>query len=114
MSKSMYGFKPTQIEGGPDWAMKLAPLAPRRLKVIWDISNKCNLRCRMCHFSFDHVFHQTANFTSPALFERIAASALPLAHTLILSAGNEPLISPHFIDILKIAARYSVPHLLFL
>lgn len=115
MSKSMYGPGPKSILGAEkDWATELAPYAGRSLKVIWDISNKCNLRCRMCHFSFDHVFHQPAKFTSPALFERMAASALPLAHTLVLSASNEPLISPHFIDILKIAARYSVPELLFL
>lgn len=111
----MYGPRPKSIAGAEkDWATELAPFAERKLKVVWDISNKCNLRCRMCHFSFDHVFYQTANFTSPALFERMAVSALPLAHTLILSAGNEPLVSPHFIDILKIAARYSVPQLLFL
>src|SRR2546423_8978964 len=114
MSKSMYGVKPIQIESGPDWATELAPLAPRRLKVIWDISNKCNLRCRMCHFSFDDVFHRQAIYTSPALFERIAASTLPFAHTLVLSAANEPLISPHFVEILRIAARYAIPELLFL
>jgi len=114
MSKSMHGSPPTHPDGLRDWAAELAPFGKRTLKVIWDISNKCNLRCRMCHFSFDHVFHQEPHHTSPADFERIAASALPLAHTLILSAGNEPLMSPHFIDILKVAARYSVPQLLFL
>lgn len=115
MSKSMFGAMPRNAaDSRRDWATDLAPYGERRLKVIWDISNKCNLRCRMCHFSFDHVFHQTANFTSPVLFERIATQALPIAHTLILSAGNEPLISPHFVDILKIAARYRVPELLFL
>ena len=111
----MFGSMPKTSEGlTQDWVTELAPFGEEALKVIWDISNKCNLRCRMCHFSFDHVFHQPANFTSPALFERIAAQALPKAHTLILSAGNEPLISPHFVDILKIAARYRVPEVLFL
>ncbi|HYJ06754.1 MAG TPA: radical SAM protein [Chthoniobacterales bacterium] len=115
MSKSMFGPKPTSVPGmEKDWARELARYGERTLKVVWDISNKCNLRCRMCHFSFDHVYYQAAHFTSPALFERMAASALPLAHTLILSAANEPLISPHFVDILRIAARYSVPELLFL
>lgn len=111
----MYGSLPQTVDGlQNDWATELAPYGERRLKVIWDISNKCNLRCRMCHFSFDDVFYRPANHTSLALFERSAASALPLAHTLILSAGNEPLMSPHFIDILKIAARYSIPEFLFL
>jgi MoaA/NifB/PqqE/SkfB family radical SAM enzyme len=115
MSKSMYGSLPQTVDGlQNDWATELAPYGERRLKVIWDISNKCNLRCRMCHFSFDDVFYRPANHTSLALFERSAESALPLAHTLVLSASNEPLMSPHFIDILKIAARYSVPEFLFL
>jgi wyosine [tRNA(Phe)-imidazoG37] synthetase (radical SAM superfamily) len=114
MSSSMYGEKPTQANGAVDWPNELAPLGPRTLKVIRDISNKCNLRCRMCHFSFDTVFQREASYTSPADFERIAASALPIAHTLFLSAANEPLMSPHFTKILAIAAQYSVPKLLFL
>src|SRR6478752_5497538 len=89
MSKSMPGEKPKQPQGAPDWAAELAPFGSRKLKVVWDISNKCNLRCRMCHFSFDEVFHREAHYTAPADFERIAAAALPVAHTLILSAANE-------------------------
>jgi MoaA/NifB/PqqE/SkfB family radical SAM enzyme len=115
MSKSLFGSTPKTSGDLPrEWATELAPFGERTLKIVWDISNKCNLRCRMCHFSFDHVFHQPANFTSLAMFESIAAQALPIAHTLILSAGNEPLVSPHFVDILKIAARYRVPEVLFL
>ena len=111
----MLGAPPTAPNGSVEhWIEELAPLGDRTLKVIWDVSNKCNLRCRMCHFSHDDVFYRTAQYTSPALFERIAAQALPLAHTLILSASNEPLMSPHFVEILKIAARYRVPDLLFL
>src|SRR5437762_14168509 len=62
MSISMYGTAPklgsTEIV---DWTRSLAPLGPGRLKVIIDVSNKCNLRCQMCHFSFDDVFHQPAH-----------------------------------------------------
>ena len=32
---------------------------------------------------------------------------LPFAHTVYLSAGSEPLTSPHFIEILRITARYA-------
>ncbi|MFN2475542.1 MAG: radical SAM/SPASM domain-containing protein [Chthoniobacterales bacterium] len=116
MSRSMYGSPPnyTSSKSKVEWARELAPLGERRLKVIIDISNKCNLRCRMCHFSFDHVFHQPARHMRPELFARIAAEVLPRAHTLVLSAGNEPLMSPWFTDILKIAAQYRVPELYFL
>lgn len=111
----MSGVGPITIDSSvTDWATELAPYGERRLKVIWDISNKCNLRCRMCHFSHDDVFYRSAHYTSSAMFEAMAASVLPLAHTLILSAANEPLMSPHFIDILKIAANYSIPEVLFL
>jgi MoaA/NifB/PqqE/SkfB family radical SAM enzyme len=116
MSKSMFGIPPTP-QAAADleaWAVTLAPFEPRKLKVILDISNKCNLRCRMCHFSFDDVFLRPAQHMRPEMFETLAASVLPFAHTVILSAGNEPLMSPWFIDILRICAGYGVPNLLFI
>lgn len=112
----MYGTPPVWAGDGNthDWARELAPLGRRSLKAIIDVSNKCNLRCRMCHFSFDTVFHQPARHMRPETFTRIAAAVLPHAHTLVLSAGNEPLMSPWFIDILRIAATYKVPHTYFI
>lgn len=68
----------------------------------------------MCHFAFDDVFYRPAEYMKPEVFEQLAEQALPNAHTLILSAGNEPLTSPWFADILRIAARYQVPDLLFI
>ncbi|MEY2584719.1 MAG: hypothetical protein QOD80_745 [Verrucomicrobiota bacterium] len=115
MSISMYGTAPklgsTEIE---DWTRSLAPLGPGRLKVIIDVSNKCNLRCQMCHFSFDDVFHQPAHHMRPETFQRIAASVFPYAHTVVLSAGNEPLMSPWFTEILRLAAPFKIPSLYFL
>src|SRR5438105_4651934 len=50
MSKSMFGSRPKTVDGPPEeWSNELAPFGDRTLKVVWDISNKCNLRCRMCH-----------------------------------------------------------------
>src|SRR6266446_2571460 len=115
MSKLMYGAPPAKgAITALGWARDLAPLGTRKLKVIWDVSNKCNLRCRMCHFSFDDVFFREAEYIKPTLFEKIAESVLPLAHTLILSAGNEPLTSPFFTELLKISAKYSIPNVLFI
>lgn len=96
------------------WARQMSPLGPRTLKVVWDISNKCNLRCRMCHFAKDEVFRRPAEYMTPETFARLAEEALPHAHTLILSAGNEPMTSPWFAEILDIAARYEVPDFLFI
>ncbi|MET4258466.1 MoaA/NifB/PqqE/SkfB family radical SAM enzyme [Bradyrhizobium sp. S3.12.5] len=116
MSKEMLG-RPPNIGAGEsltDLACRLALFGERKIKVVWDISNKCNLRCRMCHFGFDDVFYRPAEYTSPDDFRRMATSVLPHAHTLILSAGNEPLTSPFFIDLLRIASEYHVPELSFI
>ena len=112
----MFGTPPAQRadQDSPDWSIELAPFEKHKLKVILDISNKCNLRCRMCHFSFDEIYHRPAQHMRPEMFERIAESVLPLAHTVILSAGNEPLMSPWFVEILEICSRYRPPNLLFL
>jgi molybdenum cofactor biosynthesis enzyme MoaA len=112
----MYGAAPKlgEDETEVDWTRTLAPLGPGRLKVTIDVSNKCNLRCQMCHFSFDDVFHQPAHHMRPEMFERIAASVLPHAHTVVLSAGNEPLMSPWFTEILRLVAPYKIPSVYFL
>lgn len=89
----------------------LAPLEPRSLTALFDVSNKCNIRCRMCYFAYDSVFFRRAVFMSPETFERIAANVLPLAHTVYLSAGSEPLTNPRFPEILRIAARHAPPRL---
>jgi sulfatase maturation enzyme AslB (radical SAM superfamily) len=116
MSQSMSGPPPPHgaAQDSPDWSIELAPFEKGKLKVILDISNKCNLRCRMCHFSFDEIYYRPAQHMRPEMFERVAESTMPLAHTVILSAANEPLMSPWFVEILEICARYRPPNLLFL
>src|SRR2546429_7341922 len=96
------------------WAAHLAPLAPRSLRVYFDLSNKCNIRCRQCYFSYDSFFYRKAVFLKPDLFARIAAGVLPWARTVLLSAGTEPLTSPYFLDILRVVAGYAPPEVLFL
>lgn len=89
-------------------------LHARKLKVLIDITNKCNLRCVMCHFSFDKVFYRAPEHMTPEQFGRIAEALFPLAHTAVLSAGSEPTVSPHFERILEIAGRHRLPALQFL
>jgi wyosine [tRNA(Phe)-imidazoG37] synthetase (radical SAM superfamily) len=91
---------------GRDWTVELAPLAPRALTVILDLTNRCNLRCRQCYFSYDSVFHRRPELLTPEAFERIASELFPLAHTVFLSAATEPLMSPHFLEVLRITARF--------
>ncbi len=78
-----------------------------------DVTNKCNIRCRMCYFSFDGTFHARPEYLDPATFARIADGILPHAKSVMLSLGSEPLLSPHFARILELAARHRVPELGF-
>jgi MoaA/NifB/PqqE/SkfB family radical SAM enzyme len=78
-----------------------------------DVSNKCNIRCRMCYFSFDEAFYAKPTFLTPSKFALLADAILPHAKTVMLSLGSEPLTSPHFRAILKLAAQHAVPELGF-
>jgi radical SAM protein with 4Fe4S-binding SPASM domain len=91
----------------------LASSNPRFMTIVMDISNKCNLRCRMCYFSFDRYFKVKPVYLLPGQFEKMASVLLPNAAALTLSCGNEPLTSPYFVDILEIASKYRVPHIDF-
>lgn len=93
---------PAQLE-------RLAPLGPRRLTVLFDVANQCNLRCLFCHFSYESVHRRPSLFMPPELFERLAAELLPNAHTAYLSASSESLTHPRFLEILAIAGRHAVP-----
>lgn len=97
-----------------DAAARMASLDGRPLTVLFDLSNKCNIRCRMCYFSYDSVFHRPAVFLPIDRFEQIAAEVFPHAKAVCLSAGSEPLTCPHFIEILRVAAEHDVPYLKFL
>jgi MoaA/NifB/PqqE/SkfB family radical SAM enzyme len=78
-----------------------------------DVSNKCNIRCRMCYFSFDHAFHARPVYLRPNTFASIAQAILPHARAVMLSLGSEPLTSPHFVPILEHTARHEVPEVGF-
>jgi len=97
-----------------DWASELASLEGRELTVILDPSNQCNIRCRMCHFSFESVHQLRPVHLDPSSFTRIARQLFPRAHTVYLSAASEPMTSPHFAELLAIAGRFEVPHLKFM
>ncbi len=78
-----------------------------------DITNKCNIRCVMCFHSLESTRRERTVNLTPAEFAPVAAAILPHAHRLSLSLGNEPMMSPHFIEILRMAAPYRVPNVNF-
>lgn len=82
---------------------------PKRfIFVFMDLNNKCNLRCRMCHFSHDLKSVPSVTM-SLKLFEKIAEQVFPKATQINLSCGAEPLIIPDFHDYLRIVKKYRVP-----
>lgn len=90
------------------------PLERESLEILIDIVNKCNLRCVMCHFSFDEIFYRHPKLMSPEKFEEILAAIRPFTRRLTLSAAYEPTVSPHFAAMLRIAKKYSFRELSFI
>jgi MoaA/NifB/PqqE/SkfB family radical SAM enzyme len=88
--------------------------------LLLDITERCNLRCVMCHFAaVERIrvppFDETPdNGNMPVgLFERIAGGFFPRARRVSLSCAAEPLMHPRFAEIISIAGRYGVPDLWF-
>jgi len=90
---------------------ELAKLKPGFMSVLLDMTNKCNLRCPMCHMRFDDVWFQKPVYLQPSIFENIIRSIQPYTRKLTLSAASEPLTSPYFIDNLKIVSKYEFPYI---
>ena len=77
----------------------------RGLTLRLDIINKCNLRCVMCHFSDDAIFKRPTRQLTPVEFERLFAEIGPSVREVMLSCGDEPLVSKHLPGILEYLAR---------
>jgi MoaA/NifB/PqqE/SkfB family radical SAM enzyme len=76
----------------------------RGLTLRLDIINKCNLRCVMCHFSDDAIFKRpTSQLTAPE-FERLFDEIGSSVRHVVLSCGDEPLVSKHLPGILEYLA----------
>jgi MoaA/NifB/PqqE/SkfB family radical SAM enzyme len=107
-----------RCESVRDFGEARAPLGlhsqgPRFLHLELDLVNRCNIRCIMCFHSLPEVRSARIAYLSPDDFARVAARVLPHVYHLSLSLGNEPLMSPHFTDVLRIAAEYAVPNVNF-
>lgn len=76
-------------------------LRGRMLAVRLDITTRCNLRCRMCHYltKLDEPKYDM----EPALFRRIADQIFPYTERAVLSCRFEPYMSPYVDEIIAIA-----------
>ncbi|MSR75448.1 MAG: radical SAM/SPASM domain-containing protein [Planctomycetes bacterium] len=82
----------------------------RFLTLRLDLTNKCNLRCRMCQLSFDEVFFQPKDYVGLADFARVAEQILPYTGHVSLSAGFEPLLHPQFKELVALVRQHGVPY----
>lgn len=89
----------------------------RRLTILIDVTDRCNLRCVMCHFAnVERISFPpfTSHGAMPVeLFAKIAADFFPHAHRVSLACAAEPLMHPRFAELLAIAASHRVPELWF-
>jgi MoaA/NifB/PqqE/SkfB family radical SAM enzyme len=91
---------------------------PRPLTLLIDVTDRCNLRCVMCHFAnVDRIgfppFDLPHGAMAVELFEKIAADFFPHAKEVGLACAAEPLMHPRFAEIIAIAGRHRVPRLWF-
>lgn len=78
----------------------------RGLTLRLDLINKCNLRCVMCHYSNEDFARRPVQRIAPEQFAAFFEPIAPVVRDVMLSCGDEPLMSPHFEAIIReLAAR---------
>jgi MoaA/NifB/PqqE/SkfB family radical SAM enzyme len=73
----------------------------RGLTLRLDLINKCNLRCVMCHYSDSEIFKRPVRHITAAQFEAFFEDIAPDVREVVLSCGDEPLISPNLEPVLR-------------
>jgi MoaA/NifB/PqqE/SkfB family radical SAM enzyme len=79
----------------------------RHLVIRMDMINLCNLRCKMCYYSFDYK-RKKEQMELP-VFEKIAREVFPKTRFLYLSCATEPLMNKQFADFVRVTGEYNVP-----
>ncbi|MCD4707300.1 MAG: radical SAM protein [Candidatus Sabulitectum sp.] len=88
------------------------PVHPRRiLTVRMDTTNYCNLRCSMCPMRLsDNDSSRQWKHMSADVFQKIRTDVFPLARTVGISCGAEPLTNPDFGNHLQTLYKSGVPY----
>ncbi len=71
------------------------------LTIRMDITNKCNLKCIMCHYKEREIYSRPTQAISAEQLQHKLKDIAPYVKHIMLSCGFEPLMSKHFHDILK-------------
>lgn len=66
------------------------------ITVRMDITNKCNLKCVMCHYKEKEIFSRPAKAVTADELKHQLADMGPFVRHIMLSCGFEPLVSKHF------------------
>src|SRR5438105_15815435 len=77
------------------------------LVIRMDTINLCNLRCKMCYYSFD--YKRKKEQMDIALFSKIADEVFAKTRFLYLSCATEPLMNKEFAEFLRVTGKYHVP-----
>jgi len=90
------------------WALAgMRMIGLRHLVIRMDTTNLCNLRCRMCFYSFEK--RRQKQEMDIHLFEKIARAVFPKTKFLYLSCATEPLMNRSFSQFLDCLGGYHVP-----
>lgn len=92
---------------GRDPALSLP--GPRPLELLLDATNRCNIRCVMCHFAYESAWQVPTEQWTPEFVERVEREVLPHVHHAQLSLGTEPLMWKGFPLLLEACKRARVP-----
>lgn len=84
-------------------------LEERGIHLLMDATNKCNLRCVMCHFALDSVWAERAVQWPEERVAKLEREVLPRVLVAYLSAGSEPLMWKGFPKLLAAMQAAAVP-----
>jgi radical SAM protein with 4Fe4S-binding SPASM domain len=87
----------------------LALPGPRPLELLLDATNRCNIRCVMCHFAYESAWQVPTEQWTPEFVARVEREVLPHVHHAQLSLGTEPLMWKGFPLLLEACKRAGVP-----
>lgn len=80
-----------------------------KLQVRMDITNKCNLMCKMCNYPF--TAKEPKYDMEPEVFQKIADQIFPYVEWVALSCQYEAFMSKYIDEILEIASKSSCSRL---
>jgi len=81
----------------------------RFLGVHLDLVNRCNLRCRMCHYALESVRNIPRQEMSDGVIERMVREVWPHTRELWLACGSEPLMSAQLAPIMERMRDSGIP-----